>query len=179
MFDPISRPHLSVIVAQASNRAIGKDNALLWHLSDDLRRFKALTTGHAIVMGRKTYESLPKRPLPRRRNLVISHDTAFRPEGAEVVHSVAELLHSVADEEETFVIGGAQVYSLLLPYADRIYLTQVYADFDADVFFPVVDLSLFALESQTEVMQDERSGLRYNYLNYVRRPSPSRGGFVG
>ena len=154
MIDINKKPNLSIIVAQAENRAIGKNNDLLWHLSGDLKRFKALTMGHPVVMGRRTWESLPKRPLPGRRNIVLTQNPDFVAEGAEVVHSV----------------NGAAIYELLLPFTNRLYVTHVYRDFDGDVFFPVIDMSEFNLVKLSEPMFDEESGLDYAYEEYDRKP---------
>ncbi|MBR5029349.1 MAG: dihydrofolate reductase, partial [Bacteroidales bacterium] len=115
--------NLSLIVAVADNFAIGKDNDLLWHISADLKHFKALTTGHCIIMGRKTYESFPKRPLPNRRNVVITNNMDYCEEGCEVVHSVEEAIALCKDDEQSFVIGGATVYRQFLPLVNKIYLT--------------------------------------------------------
>ena len=160
--------NLSLIVAVADNWAIGKDNSLLWHISDDLKRFKALTTGHCIIMGRKTYESFPKRPLPNRRNIVITHGNGSGLEGCEVVHSVQEALEQCESDEQPFIIGGATVYRQFLPFVARIYLTRVFATFDADTFFPEIDLSQFEQTAASEVFTDEKSGLRYQFLEYRR-----------
>ena len=160
--------NLSLIVAVADNWAIGKDNSLLWHISDDLKRFKALTTGHCIVMGRKTYESFPKRPLPNRRNIVITHGDGSGLEGCEVVHSVQEALEQCESDEQPFIIGGATVYCQFLPFVARIYLTRVFATFDADTFFPPIDMEEFREISASEIFTDEKSGLRYQYLEYER-----------
>lgn len=170
-------PNLSIIVAVAQNWAIGKDNDLLWHISDDLKRFKALTGGHTVIMGRRTFDSLPKKPLPKRRNIVLTHDTAFRYEvpptasgTLEVAHSVPALLKMVEGEEETFLIGGATLYRDLLPFVQRMYVTWVYRDFEADVFFPKIDPSAFRQIGLTDRMTDPESGLEYAYAEYVRRP---------
>ena len=172
-----SAPNLSIIVAVAQNWAIGKDNDLLWHISDDLKRFKALTGGHTVIMGRRTFDSLPKKPLPKRRNIVLTHDTAFRydvPPTAtgtlEVAHSVPSLLKMVEGEEETFLIGGATLYRDLLPFVQRMYVSWVYRDFEADVFFPKIDPSAFRQISLSDRMIDTESGLEYAYAEYVRRP---------
>ena len=130
---------VSIIVAQGRNRVIGSRGGLPWHLPSDLRRFRELTTGHAVVMGRKTYESLPPavRPLPGRRNVVVSSNAGYRPDGgAEVFTSLSEALE--ACEGRCFVIGGGQVYAQATPLADRIYLTEVQADPPGDVFFPAL-----------------------------------------
>ncbi|MBO4741286.1 MAG: dihydrofolate reductase [Bacteroidales bacterium] len=160
--------NLSLIVAVAENGAIGKNNDLLWHISADLKHFKALTTGHCIIMGRKTYESFPKRPLPNRRNIVITNNMDYREEGCEVVHSVEEAIALCKDDEQSFVIGGATVYRQFLPLVNKIYLTKVFATFEADTFFPEIDLSQFEQTAASEVFTDEKSGLRYQFLEYQR-----------
>lgn len=168
-------PNLSIIVACAQNMAIGKDNDLLWHISDDLKRFKALTTGHTVIMGRKTFDSLPFKPLPKRRNIVLTHDKDFHFEVApsatgtlEVAHGVEEVLRMVAGEEQAFVMGGAAIYRELLPHVQNLYVTWVYRDFEADVFFPDIDLNTFRQVRISERFEDAGSGLSYAYADYVR-----------
>lgn len=163
-------PNISIIVAAAQNLAIGRDNDLLWHLSDDLKRFKALTSGHTVIMGRRTYESLPKRPLPKRRNIVLTHSSDYAAEGVEVAHTLQQALDMVRGDEESFVMGGATLYEQFMPFAQRLYVTWVYRDFEADVYFPLIDLSVFRMVSQTERQTDEASGLSFNYAEYVRIP---------
>ncbi len=172
MFDIHALPNISIIVAIAKNNAIGKDNDLIWHISDDLKRFKALTSGHTVIMGRNTWNSLPRRPLPKRRNIVLTHDVTFAEEGAEVAHSLQQVLEMVRDEEEAFIMGGAAVYRQFLPFVNHIYVTWVWQDFDADVYFPVIDMSVFAKVSESEVFVDAESGLRFSYADYQRRPQP-------
>ncbi len=159
---------LSIIVAAAENMAIGKDNDLLWHISADLKRFKALTSGHTVVMGRRTLDSLPKKPLPNRRNIVLTHDEGFAFPGVEVAHSIAELLQMLAKDGEVFVMGGATIYQQLLPYADKLYVTWVHSSFEADVFFPAIDEKHFRLLQSTAPVQDEAFGLTYHYADYER-----------
>ena len=166
MIDIRPKYNLSIIVAAAQNMAIGKDNDLLWHISDDLKRFKSLTSGHTVVMGRRTFDSLPKKPLPKRRNIVLTHDEAFSfevPQGAtgtvEVAHSVSQVLGKVEGEEETFIMGGATVYRAFLPWVKRLYVTW--------------DPSLFRQVSITPRMRDPESGLEYAYAEYVRLVSPT------
>jgi dihydrofolate reductase len=130
------RLELHAVVAMTPSRVIGKGNALPWHLPEDLKQFKKLTTGHAILMGRKTWESIG-RPLPKRRNLVLSR-SELDLEGAEVIHCPEDLV-GLGLDTEAFVIGGAEVYRLLLPYCRGIYLTQVFKEYDGDVFFPEFD----------------------------------------
>lgn len=125
---------ISLIVAVAQNGVIGDRNALLWHISEDLKHFKALTSGHPVVMGRKTYESLG-RPLPNRTNVVVSRQELEIP-GCRVVHSLDEALALFPGDEEVFIIGGAQIYAEALPRADRFYLTRVFHDYEGDTRFP-------------------------------------------
>lgn len=174
---PTPRQNLSIIVAIAQNMAIGRDNDLLWHISDDLRRFKAITGGHTVIMGRRTFDSLPKKPLPKRRNIVLTRDEAFHydvPATAtgtlEVAHSIPALFKMIEGEEETFLIGGGTLYRDLLPFVSRMYVTWVYKDFEADTFFPVIDPSVFRQVSITPRQTDSENGLEYAYAEYVRKP---------
>lgn len=170
MVDLHKKPNLSIIVAIAQNGAIGKDNDLLWHLSGDLKRFKQLTTGHPVVMGRKTWDSLPKRPLPGRQNIVMTNNPDFRADGATVVHSINDLFKVLKDcDDEVFVMGGAAIYKALLPFSQRLYITRVYRDYEADVYFPTIDMSEFNLVDLGEPMLDEESGLDYAYEEYERK----------
>lgn len=170
MVDTHKKPNLSIIVAIAQNGAIGKDNDLLWHLSGDLKRFKQLTTGHPVVMGRKTWDSLPKRPLPKRQNIVMTNNPDFAADGATVVHSVNDLFNVLKDcDDEVFVMGGAAIYKALLPFCRRLYITRVYRDYEADVYFPTIDMSEFNLVNLGEPMLDEESGLDYAYEEYERK----------
>ena len=130
-----ARPRLSLIVAMARNRVIGRDGKLPWHLPADLKRFRALTMGHHILMGRKTWESIG-RPLPGRTSIVITRTPGYAAPGANVVHSLSEALESARGGSEVFVIGGAEVYRDALPLADRIYLTELQAEYEGDVLFP-------------------------------------------
>ncbi|WP_346699544.1 dihydrofolate reductase [uncultured Alistipes sp.] len=136
---------LSLIVAVAQNGVIGDRNALLWHISEDLKHFKALTSGHPVVMGRKTYESLG-RPLPNRTNVVVSRQELEIP-GCRVVHSLDEALALFPGDEEVFIIGGAQIYAEALPRADRFYLTRVFHDYEGDTRFPEWDEAQWRLVS--------------------------------
>ncbi|MDY0745805.1 dihydrofolate reductase [Paucibacter sp. R3-3] len=161
---------LSLIVGLGRNREIGRDNGLLWHLPGDLPRFKALTMGHAVIMGRKTWDSLPERfrPLPGRRNIVLSRQPALQLAGAEVFRTLEEALAACAGDADVFVIGGAQIYTQALPLADRLELTEVEADFpDADAFFPAWDRSAF--EETARATQMSAEGWRYDFVTYQRK----------
>ena len=173
MIDINKKPNLSIIVAMAENRAIGKDGDLMWHLSDDLKRFKKLTMGHPVVMGRRTWESLPKRPLPGRRNIVFTQNPDYEAPGAEVVHSVNGLFAALKGcDDEVMVMGGAAIYELLLPFTNRLYVTRVYREFGGDVYFPVIDMSEFTLVKLGEPLFDEESELDYAYEEYDRKFRP-------
>jgi len=160
---------ISIIVAIAENRAIGKNNELLWHLPNDLKRFKQLTTGKTIVMGRNTWLSLPVRPLPNRRNIVISDIPDEKFEGAETINSIEQAIRMTETEAETFVIGGSMIYRQFLPFAGKIYQTVVHAEFDADTFFPELPSDEWILTEQTGFQADEKHAFDYSYLIYERK----------
>ena len=161
---------ISMIAAVGEHGELGKNNALLWRLEGDLPFFKRVTMGKPVVMGRKTWESLPKKPLPGRQNIVMTNNPDFEAEGATVVHSVNGLFKALKDcDEEVFVMGGAAIYEALLPFTKRLYITRVYRDYDADVYFPTIDMSEFTLVKFGEPMYDEESGLDYAYEEYDRK----------
>lgn len=133
---------LTLIVAAGENDAIGKDNKLIWHLSDDLKRFKSLTSGHCIIMGRKTFETFPK-PLPNRTHIVITRQQNYQvPQGVVVVHDLNAALEAAKNDSQPFIIGGGEIYKQAMPFASKIELTRVHETFEADTFFPKIDLSL-------------------------------------
>lgn len=154
-------PRVSIVVALDDFRGIGKDNGLLWNLSSDLKRFKEITTGHPIIMGRKTYESIG-RPLPNRTNIVITRNSEFHPEGVVVVHDLDEAFEEAAklNPEEIFVIGGGEIFNQVLPITERIYLTHVFGDFGAEIYFP--EYAEFFTEFVPELTGEE-NGLRWEY----------------
>ena len=172
MTDKINNPkgkRISIIVAIAENHAIGKDNKLLWHISDDLKRFKKLTTGHPVIMGKKTYESLPVRPLPNRMNIVLTDVPGEKIEGCEMAYSIPEAIEKCPEGEECFVMGGGSVYRQFLPKADKLYLTKVHRTFDADTFFPEIDDKQWKLISREEIPYDDSVPFDYEYLVYWKR----------
>lgn len=159
---------ISLIVAVASNGAIGRKQELLCHLPNDLKRFKAITLGHTIVMGRRTYESLPKGALPGRTNVVVTHRTDAAWENTIVAHSIDELLADSGDKE-LFVIGGATLYEQTLQRADRLYITHIHHAFpDADTFFPTIDYSEWREIEREEHEADERHPYAYSFVTYER-----------
>ena len=159
---------ISIIVAIARNWAIGKDNDLLWHISDDLKRFKRITLGHQVIMGKRTYESLPFRPLKNRTNIVITDDPREKFEGCVTVYSIEEALEHCHAHEESFIIGGGSIYRQFLPYANKLYLTLVHKDFEADTFFPEVDLSQWKLVEKEDHGPDGENDFAYTYLVYEK-----------
>lgn len=164
-------PHVLLVAAVAKNRVIGRDNQLLWHLPEDMAHFKALTLGHGVLMGRKTWESLPARfrPLPGRRNLVLSRQSAFQAHGAEVVSSLEEALARFRPEERLFVIGGAEIYAQTLPLAECLILTEIDLAPEGDAFFPEIPHREWQESGRRAAVSAE--GTRIAFVTYERRTS--------
>jgi dihydrofolate reductase len=160
--------NISIIVAIAQNFAIGKNNDLLFHLPNDLKRFKQITTGHPVIMGRNTLLSLPNGALPNRRNIVITDNPDEKFERCEMVFSIDEAVEAVKNEAEAFIIGGGMIYRQFYPVAGKLYLTLVHQDFDADVYFPEIDFSQWKVLDR-EDHRDEKNGFSYSYLNLERK----------
>lgn len=159
---------ITMIAAAAENNALGKDNDLVWHLPDDFKRFKKLTTGHHIIMGRKTFESFPK-PLPNRTHVVITRQEDYNPKGAIVVHSIKDALDIAKNDENAFIIGGGEIYKLGIDHATHIELTRVHGEFEADAFFPEIDEAKWQLLKDEFHPKDERHDYAFTYLTYARR----------
>ncbi|MDR2816482.1 MAG: dihydrofolate reductase [Proteiniphilum sp.] len=163
-------PHIAIIVALDEQNGIGRSGRLLCHLPGDLKHFKDLTTGHNIIMGRKTYESLPKGALPNRVNIVITSGAADNYPGCIVVRSVDEALAHCESEETAFVIGGGELYRSSLPFADKLYLTRIHHTFNnADTFFPEVDFNEWELIHSENHKTDEKRQYNYSFLTYVKK----------
>ena len=158
---------ISAVVAIAENNAIGKNNQLLWHLPNDLKHFRKITSGHTVIMGRKTYDSVGK-PLPNRRNIIITRQNIEIP-GCEVVASVNEALALCADEPEVFIVGGAEIYKLAMPKTNSIYLTIVHQNFDADAFFPEIDMTEWTETERERHEVDEKHAIPYSFITLDRR----------
>lgn len=162
---------LSIIVAKASNNVIGGNNDLLWRIPQDLKRFKEITTGHTIIMGRKTFESLP-RVLPNRKHIVITRDKNFKVDSdmVHIVNDISSVLDKFKDsDEEAFVIGGGEIYKLLLPYCKKLYLTRVYKDFDGDTVFPNLNLDQWNIINKSEVFINEGDNLEFDFIDLIRK----------
>ena len=161
---------ISIIVAIEQNNAIGLNNQLLWHISNDLKRFKKITAGHTVIMGKKTLESLPSGPLPKRRNIILSDIPNDVIEGCETVNSIQAALNLVKNEDEVFVIGGGSVYRQFLPLAHKLYLTIIEKDYDADTFFPEIPFNDWESIEKEIVNNDPQNNFVYRFETYIRKP---------
>lgn len=161
---------LKILVAFDENRVIGKNNALIWHLPADLKRFKALTTGHVIIMGRKTFESIG-RPLPNRTTIVISRQQDLQIDGVILTHSVEEAILKAKSisRDDIFIVGGAEIYQLSLPLADQILVTQLHDIFEGDAFFPEISPAIWEVAEQERGVTDEQNAYQFSYITYVRK----------
>lgn len=159
---------LKAIVAHADNRVIGKDNDLIWHLPDDLKHFKQHTAGKPIIMGRKTWDSLGGRPLPNRRHIVISRQENFQAVGSEVVSTLEQALALVQEEPEAFIVGGAQIYALAMPYVDVLEITEVHSEPHGDAFFPIWPVEEFELIHQEHHPADDRHEISFTFKTWKR-----------
>jgi dihydrofolate reductase len=157
---------VSIVVAVAQNNAIGKDNKLLWHLPKDLKHFKEITTGGTVIMGRKTYDSVG-RPLPNRRNIIITRQQ-IEIAGCEVVNSVEAALDLCRDEAEVFIVGGAEIYKQAMPLTDRIFLTIVHENFEADTYFPEIKEDIWKQTDRQDYEPDEKNPLPYSFMTLER-----------
>jgi dihydrofolate reductase len=160
---------ISIIVAIASNNAIGKNNDLLWHITKDLKRFKEMTLNHFIVMGKKTYFSLPRRPLPNRTSMIITDVEREEIDGCLMAYSIEDAISKMDSENENFIIGGGSIYSQFIKQADKMYITRVHKDFDADIFFPEFSLGDWNLVEKIDVNDDPQNDFSYSFETYVRK----------
>jgi dihydrofolate reductase len=165
-----AKPLLSAIVAMSENRVIGKDNTLPWHLPADLKHFKEITTGHFIIMGRKTFESIGK-PLPNRSNIVLSRDINYQAPGCETVSTIDEALRmaEAAQQNEIFIIGGAEIYRQLLPTIERLYITIVHCNIGGDAWFPELSPTEWQEVSRERREADEKNAFAYSFITLARR----------
>lgn len=161
----------SIIVAVANNNVIGGDNKLLWHISDDLKRFKKITTGHTIVMGRKTFESFPK-PLPNRHHVILTRDKNYKVDSEQVtvVNDIETVMKTYENSgSEIFILGGGEIYNLFLPYCNKLYLTKVNGDFEGDTYFPEINYDEWAITESSEEYIDPKNNLSYQFINLCRK----------
>ena len=160
---------ISIIVAVSEDWGIGKDNELLWHISEDLKRFKKLTSGNAVIMGKKTWESLPRRPLPGRKNIVLTDDPNESIENSVTAYSIDDALDKCGPAEEIFIIGGGSIYRQFMPIADRLFITHVHKKAPPDIFFPEIDRSVWEIIEKEEFKTDESNNNPNTYTIYERR----------
>lgn len=158
---------ITIVVAISQNNAIGRDNQLLWHLPADLKHFKSITTGHTVIMGRKTYDSIGK-PLPNRRNIVITRQQGLQLAGIEVVNSLEEALSLCKTDEEVFIIGGAEIYKQALPLVHKIELTRVHQEFEADAFFSELAKETWKEVWKEDHLPDEKNKFAYTFSTLER-----------
>lgn len=161
--------NLSIIVAITQDFAIGKNNDLLVHIPGDLKRFKEITTGHTVIMGRKTLLSLPKWPLANRRNVVLTTNKNAEFMGCDVFHSLEDVLGSVKNEKEVFVIGGGKVYEVFLPYVHKLYLTIVNNTIDADIYFPTLNWDEWCEIERQDFKEGDKSDFAFSYVTLIRK----------
>lgn len=162
---------LTLIAAAGENNELGKDNDLVWHLPDDFKRFKKLTSNHHIIMGRKTFESFPQ-PLPERTHVVITRKENYKKEGIVVVHSLERAIELSEEDPQPYVIGGGEIYNLAIDRAEKIELTRVHGTFDADTYFPEIDDNKWKLVFEEYHGKDEKHNFPFTYLTYERRERP-------
>ena len=161
---------VTIIAAIAEDNALGKDNDLIWHLPADLKRFKKITSGHHILMGRNTFESIGK-PLPNRTTIIITRNKNYFKEGCLIAHSIEEAIELVENDENIFIIGGAQIYKETLKkgLVDQLDITQVHHQFDADAFFPEIDLNIWEVTNREDFKADEKNKFDYSFLSFQKK----------
>jgi len=163
------KKQISIIVAIAENSAIGKDNKLLWHISEDLKRFKRLTKDHFVVMGKNTYFSLPTRPLPKRTNLIITDVANEQIDDCLMAYSIQDSIEKMDAEGENFIIGGGSIYAQFMPIADKLYITRVHKDFEADTFYPEISNNEWQLIEKQDINNDTQNDFSYSFETYLRK----------
>ncbi len=160
---------LSIIAGIGKNNELGKGNTLLWHMPKDLKHFRDITSGKTVIMGRKTFESIG-RPLPNRRNIIITRDKEYNTEGIEIVYSLDEAIEKVRDEDESFIIGGAEIYKQAIEKANKLYITEIDEVFpEADTFFPTIDKEIWQENKRESFSSDENNPYDYSFVEYERK----------
>lgn len=160
---------LSIVVAKSKNNIIGKENKLVWNLPEDLKHFKELTTGHTIIMGRKTFDSIG-RVLPNRKHIILSQNPnlIIKDKNVQVVHSLLEIQELIESQEEAFVIGGAAIYNFLMPYVKKMYVTEIDEEFEGDTFFPKINTDIWKETKREKGIKNEQNNLDYDFVTYER-----------
>jgi len=159
---------ITIIAAVASNNALGKDNQLIWHLPADLKRFKKVTLGHHIIMGRKTFESLGK-PLPNRTTIIITRNKNYKQEGCIVVNSLKQAIEAAKADENPYILGGAEIYKQAIEIADKLDITLVEQSFEADAFFPEIDSEIWEETAREDFKADHKNNYNFSFITYLRK----------
>ena len=162
------KSELTIIAAASTNNVIGFNNKLIWNIPNDLKRFKELTLGHSVIMGRKTFESLPN-PLPKRRNIIITKNKDYSRNGIEVTSNIEDAIDLCKSDSQPFIIGGGEIYSQTIEIVDKIELTRVYKDYQGDAFFPDIPRDKFELTNELVNYLDDDSSTKYSFLTYIRK----------
>ena len=162
------KSELTIIAAVSTNNVIGFNNKLIWNIPNDLKRFKELTLGHSVIMGRKTFESLPN-PLPKRRNIIITKNKDYSRDGIEVTSNIEDAIDLCKGDSQPFIIGGGEIYSQTIEIVDKIELTRVYKDYQGDAFFPDIPRDKFELTNELVNYLDDDSSTKYSFLTYIRK----------
>ena len=162
------KSELTIIAAASTNNVIGFNNKLIWNIPNDLKRFKELTLGHSVIMGRKTFESLPN-PLPKRRNIIITKNKDYSRNGIEVTSNIEDAIDLCKSDSQPFIIGGGEIYSQTIEIVDKIELTRVYKEYQGDAFFPDIPLDKFELANELVNYLDDDSNTKYSFLTYIRK----------
>jgi dihydrofolate reductase len=160
---------ISIIVAVSEDWGIGINNELLWHISEDLKRFKRLTSGNTVIMGKRTWESLPRKPLPGRKNIVLTDDKTETIENAVTAYSIEDSLNKCEKNEEIIVMGGGSIYRQFLPIADKLYITHVHKKAPADIYFPEIDLKIWKITEKEVFKTDDKESIPYTYTIYEKK----------
>ena len=162
------KSELTIIAAASTNNVIGFNNKLIWNIPNDLKRFKELTLGHSVIMGRKTFESLPN-PLPKRRNIIVTKNKDYSRNGIEVTSNIEDAIDLCKSDSQPFIIGGGEIYSQTIEIVDKIELTRVYKEYQGDAFFPDIPLDKFELTNELVNYLDDDSSTKYSFLTYIRK----------
>ena len=164
----LNTKEITIIAAISENNGLGKNNKLIWHIPDDLKRFKKLTLGHSVIMGRKTFESIAK-PLPQRKNIILTRNKNYKAKGALIAHNVKEALNFCQNDNQPFIIGGAEIYKLFMNISNKIELTRIHKSYDGDAFFPEILEEKWKLVKSKKNNLNETKIINFSYLTYIKK----------
>ena len=164
----LNTKEITIIAAVSENNVLGKNNKLIWHIPDDLKRFKKLTLGHSVIMGRKTFESIAK-PLPQRKNIILTRNKNYKAKGAVIAHNVKEALNFCENDNQPFIIGGGEIYKLFMSISNKIELTRIHKSYDGDAFFPEILEEKWKLVNSKKNNLNETKIINFSYLTYIKK----------